>query len=247
MLLTGSSDGDPAREQELLESLCSRRVDGLLVVPTGSEQRYLLHDVEAGLPVVYIDRPVTGMRADVVRADSADGARTGVTHLLQHGHRRIGYLGRGLDVYTAAERYRGYCEALSAWQLPVDPSLVRLGLSTVEDARAAAEDLLTAAVPPTALFGGNNRLTAGAVVALQSRPDRPHSVALVGFDEFAFAALVKPAVTVVAQDAADLGRRAAELLFARLAGDDSPPRDVVLPTRLVPRGSGEIAAPSREA
>ena len=243
LLLTGSSDGDAAREQALLESLCSRRVDGLLIVPAGSDQRYLLHDIEAGLPVVYIDRPVEGMPADVVRADGAAGARTGVTHLLQHGHRRIGYLGRDPSMHTAAERYRGYCEALSAWQLPVDPALVRLGLNTIEDARVAGTELLAGADPATALFAGNNRMTAGAVLALQTA-ERRLTTALVGFDELPFATLLQPAVTVVAHDPAELGARAAELLFGRLEGDRSEPRDIVLETKLIVRGSGEIRPPS---
>jgi LacI family transcriptional regulator len=240
LLLTGSSGGEPVRERELLESLCARRVDGLIVVPTGADQRYLAHDIDAGLPLVYIDRPVEHMHADVVRADGAAGARIAVTHLLQHGHRRIGYLGRDPAMFTAAERYRGYTEALTAWQVPVEPELTRLHLGTIEDARLAAHALLTLADPPTALFGGNNRLTAGAVVALQSQPGLARSIALVGFDEFEFATLVQPAITVVAHDPAELGRCAAELLFARLAGDRTPPRTVILRTELIPRGSGEI-------
>jgi LacI family transcriptional regulator len=65
-------------------------------------------------------------------------------------------------------------------------------------------------------------------------------VALVGFDDIVLADIIRPGLTVVAQNPAGLGRRAAELLFARLDGYDGPPREEVLPTRLIPRGSGEI-------
>ena len=74
-----------------------------------------------------------------------------------------------------------------------------------------------------------------------SVPGRPAPVALIGFDEFALADKLTPPVTVVAQDPAAIGATAARLLFARIAGDTSSPRDVVLLTRLVARGSGEIA------
>ena len=65
----------------------------------------------------------------------------------------------------------------------------------------------------------------------------------MGFDEVALGDLIEPGVTVIAQDPVEIGRRAAELLFARIDGDDRPPVRIVLPTRLVTRGSGEIAAP----
>ena len=91
--------------------------------------------------------------------------------------------------------------------------------------------------PATALVTGNNRITVHVLRALAGGPDRP---ALVGFDDFELADLLDPPVTVVAHDAGALGKAAADLLFARLDGDNSPPRRVVLPVRLVPRGSGEV-------
>lgn len=84
-----------------------------------------------------------------------------------------------------------------------------------------------------------NLITVGAVRALQQL-GRQHNVALVGFDDVVLADLLQPPVTIVAQNPTTLGRSAAELLFGRLAGDRSPPRHIVVPARLVPRGSGEI-------
>jgi LacI family transcriptional regulator len=84
-----------------------------------------------------------------------------------------------------------------------------------------------------------NLITVGAVRALQQL-GRQHDVAVVGFDDVVLADLLQPPVTVVVQDPATLGRTAAELLFGRLAGDRSPRRHIVVPTRLVPPGSGEI-------
>ena len=97
--------------------------------------------------------------------------------------------------------------------------------------------MLSGATPVTALFAGNNRVTVTAVRALA---DRPRPVALIGFDDFELADLLRPGVTVVAQDPARLGRTAAELLFRRLEGIADPPRRVELPARLIARGSGEI-------
>jgi LacI family transcriptional regulator len=93
--------------------------------------------------------------------------------------------------------------------------------------------------PPTALFSGQNLITIGTVRALR-RLGRHRDVALVGFDDFPLADLLEPGVTVVAQDPAAMGRTAARALFERIDGDTGPPREFMIPTRLIPRGSGEI-------
>jgi LacI family transcriptional regulator len=85
------------------------------------------------------------------------------------------------------------------------------------------------------------------VIRALRRRGLQHRVALVGFDDFLLADLLEPAVTVIAQDPATLGRTAAELLFQRLDGDASPSRHVVVPTRLIPRGSGELPGPDRRS
>jgi LacI family transcriptional regulator len=101
-------------------------------------------------------------------------------------------------------------------------------------------DLFALAEPPTALFTAQNLITTAALHTLRTLGLRD-SVAVVGFDDFELADLLEPAVTVIAQDVAALGRTAAELLFARLDGDAAPYRRVIVPTRLIERGSGEIA------
>jgi LacI family transcriptional regulator len=129
----------------------------------------------------------------------------------------------------------------------------RLGLGVVEGlvvqdlheqqaVEQATRDLMTLAEPPTALFTAQNYVTVAAVRTLQAL-GLEQRVALVGFDDFPLAELVRPGVTVIAQDPDEIGRRAAAILFARLAGDDRPPRVDVVPTRLVVRGSGEIGPP----
>ncbi|ARF54255.1 LacI family DNA-binding transcriptional regulator [Streptomyces gilvosporeus] len=238
LLINGSSAEDPAREQELVLALCARRVDGLVVIPAGDDHRYLEPEIAAGVATVFVDRPAGRIDADTVLSDSFGGAREAVAHLIAHGHRRIGFIGDQPRIHTASERLRGYRAAMAAAGLPVEESWVAPGSTAPERVRAAAAAMLEGPAPVTALFAGNNRVTVTAVRVLRELP-RP--VALVGFDDFELADLVRPAITVVAQDAAELGRTAAGLLFRRLEGADDPPRRVVLPTRLIARGSGETA------
>jgi LacI family transcriptional regulator len=235
LVLAGSSDEDPARERELALAFCARRVDGLIVVPTHADHGYLAPELDAGVRAVFVDRPAVGVAADEVLVDNAGGARAAVEHLQRHGHRRIGFVGDSPDIFTARERLRGFREGLAG---RVDPALVAMGPHSEVSVRAALERLHALTPAVTAVVTGNNRMTVHVLRGLRSFPGwRP---ALVGFDDVELGDLLDPGLTVVEQDPAQMGRAAANLLFARLAGEKSPPRRVVLPTRLLPRGSGEL-------
>jgi LacI family transcriptional regulator len=225
----------------VVSAFCARRVDGLIVVPVAGSHRFLRDQQALGVKVVCADRPAENLAADTVLVDNRRGAYQAVRHLINQGHRRIGYLGDRDDIWAVRERYSGFNDAFAAEGLVPDPALVRHGLRSRLDAAAAAEAMMRLPVPPTALFASNDLVTMGTVDALYSARQRHGSVALVGFDEFALADKLNPPVTVVAQDPGAIGATAAQLLFGRIAGDTSPPREVVLLTRLVVRGSGEIA------
>ncbi|MEU9980655.1 LacI family DNA-binding transcriptional regulator [Streptomyces sp. NPDC050856] len=235
LLINGSSAEDPDREQELVLALCARRVDGLIVIPAGADHRYLEPEIEAGVATVFVDRPAGRIEADTVLSDSFGGARAGVAHLIAHGHRRIGFIGDQPRIHTAVERLNGYRAAMEDAGLAVEGAWVSLGSTEPARVRRAVTGMLTGDLPVTAIFTGNNRVTVTVVRALAAH-ERP--VALVGFDDIELADLL--GITVVAQDAAALGRTAAQRLFGRLEGQEGAPTRVVLETALVPRGSGEI-------
>lgn len=241
LVLAGSSDEDEAREQQLIAAFTTRRVDGLIIVPASHDHSYLLSERRAGTPMVFVDRPPAFLDADSVLTDNQAGVRLGLVHLIEHGHRRIGYLGDLMTITTAAERYRGYEAELRAREIPLDPRLVRLDVHGIEQAEAVTAELLALPDPPTALFASQNLLTIGASRALH-RLDLHHRIALVGFDDVLLADLLEPGITVIAQDPGEMGRQAAKQLFRRIDGDRSPSVHLVVPTRLITRGSGEIRA-----
>ncbi|MFH8884830.1 LacI family DNA-binding transcriptional regulator [Streptomyces californicus] len=235
LLINGSSAEDPEREQELVLALCARRVDGLIVIPAGDDHRYLEPEIKAGIATVFVDRPAGHVDVDMVLSDSFGGSREGVAHLIAHGHRRIGFIGDQPRIHTATERLRGYHAAMTDAGITVEDGWVSLGSTEPERVRTAAEEMLSGPEPVTALFAGNNRVTVTAVRVLAER-ERP--VALVGFDDIELADLL--GITVISQDAAAVGRTAAEHLFRRLDGADHATARVELPTTLIPRGSGEL-------
>jgi LacI family transcriptional regulator len=236
-VLTGSSDEDAARERELALEFCARRVDGLIVVPAGVQHGYLMPEIASGTPVVFVDRPPGDVLADTVLVDNLEGAAAAVVHLAAHGHRRIAFLGDSPNIFTATERLRGFREGCVKAGIPYDEKLVAMGPHTEAGVAATLRRMLGGRHPATALLTGNNRITVHVLRFLAGARKRP---ALVGFDDFELADLLDPPISVVALDPGTLGKSAAELLFARLDGDTSPPRRLVLPVHLVPRGSGEV-------
>jgi LacI family transcriptional regulator len=240
VVLIGSSNDSLKREQEVLSAFSARRVDGVILVPAAGNHRFLRAQQELGVKIVCVDRPADNLDADTVVVDNRRGAYLAIRHLIGHGHRRIGYLGDREDIWAVRERYAGFGEALAEEGIEPDPALIRHGLRGRSEAAEATAELLTGADSPTALFTSNDLVTMGAIDTMHGAA-RAAPVALVGFDEFALADKLTPPVTVVAQDPAAIGATAAQLLFARINGDTSPTRRVVLLTRLLIRGSGEIA------
>jgi LacI family transcriptional regulator len=242
MIFAGSVDEDPQRERALINAFTTRQADALVVVPASANQRYLAAEINAGTPVVFVDRPPVGVDADAVLVDNHAGAAEAVHHLVAHGHRDIAYLGDLRSIVTAQQRFQGYKEALSDHGIRPSPGHIVHDLHTEGDAERAALTLLSGQTPPTALFTSQNLVTIGAIRALRALA-RQDAVALVGFDDFPLADLLQPAVSVVAQDPSAMGRLAASLIFRRLDGEDWEPTTHLVATRLIRRGSGEIPGP----
>ncbi len=239
VVMTASIDEDHERERELVQGLVARRIDGLILMPSTRDLSWLDADRASGLVVVTVDRVPDHPATDGVVVDNRSAAKRAVSHLLAHGHRRIGFLGDLPHITTAVGRRDGYRDALqSAGVRPVQ-ALERLGLRSRDDARSAALAMLALPAPPTALFAARNVICEGALMALQQL-GLSSEVALIGFDEVAVAEMVEPQISVVRQDTYEVGTRAIDLLLARLDGDDSPVRVEVVPSTLVARGSGEI-------
>jgi LacI family transcriptional regulator len=243
LVFASSADEDGARERALAASFVAHRVDGLIIVPADGDQSYLANERRSGLAVVFVDRPPRFLDADWVASSNRPGAAAATSHLVAHGHRRIGFIGDVQAIHTAAERLAGYRDGLATAGIAFDEALVSVGVHSVEAAVEAVRGLLGAENPPTALFTAQNLITEGAVQALRAL-GLQRQVALVGFDDFPMADLLDPAVTVVAQDPKQIGELAAGILFRRLAGDRSPTTTIVVPTILITRGSGELQAPS---
>jgi LacI family transcriptional regulator len=211
------------------------------VPAAGTDHSYLARERDAGIALVFVDRPPAFLDADTVLSDNAEATSRAVAGFGERGHRRIAFLCDRIALYTAQARLQDYRQALNLLGIAEDSALVRADLSSPARTDQAVRDLFALADPPTALFSAQNLITIATLHTLRAL-GLHRTLALIGFDDLELADLLEPPVTVVAQDAAALGRTAAELLFARIDGDTSPSKRIIVPTTLIERGSGEIAA-----
>jgi LacI family transcriptional regulator len=230
-----ADNASEAEEAAGARTFLAMRAPGVIMTPVGTDASALL--ARNGVAVVEVDRQLATGPCDAVVIDNERGARDATAHLLAAGHRRIGLLVVDTSWTSDAGRLAGYRAAHEAAGTPLDERLiVRIGAQAQDtDARIAA--LLDVEVP-TAIFAANNLLAEHAWRVLRTRGLRlPGDVSLVGFDDVPWMEMVSPAITVVAQPAVEMGRRAAALLLRRLASPASEPAVERLQPSLLVRGS----------
>ena len=228
--------GSAADELEAAHTFAGLRVAGVIVTPVSAAGSGYLR--RYGVPVVEVDRQFAEDDCDAVVVDNRSCALAATEHLVSHGHRRIALLIDETDWTTGRERFAGYQAGLVAAGAPFDPRLVVSCGWDVEDARAAALELLQRRSRPTALFAANNLLAEGAWRAIAQLGLRiPSDVSLVAFDDAPWMSMVTPGVTAIAQDAGALGEAAVARLLDRIAEPTTPTATIVIPARLQVRGS----------
>jgi LacI family transcriptional regulator, fructose operon transcriptional repressor len=235
-VLLCNTDEDPDKEKLYLKLMQDENVAGIIFSPT---RQALAHfaDMKIDFPTVLVDRSLKNGDVDAVLLDNVTAAYELTLHLIEQGYQQIGII-LGAVGTTGEERRRGYEDALRDHGIVARTELIKDAQPKIESGRTATLELLELAHPPDAIFASNNLLTAGALQAIRERDLRiPHDIALVGFDEMVWAALVEPALTVMAQPTDDIGRTATELLLQRLANPNRPPRKVILQGQLRVRGS----------
>ncbi|MEO7745075.1 MAG: LacI family DNA-binding transcriptional regulator [Actinomycetota bacterium] len=240
-LISTSHGDDPAHQLTLVQTLVDRRVDALVVISAPGDVSYLQSEIDHGLVVVAVDRPLQGVSVDTITADNHLGAMLAVERLLRTGHRRIAAVGTDGRLWTVMERYRGYAAALQAAQIAVDPALVAMDCHDADAAMEAIDVMLALPQPPTALFAAQHR--AGRA-GIRSMLAAGLVLDLTVFDEVADPDLLVIAPTVVVEsDPVRLGSGAAAMALERLDGLRGAARSVVLtPTLQHPRAPSVMGA-----
>ncbi|RAU45530.1 MULTISPECIES: LacI family DNA-binding transcriptional regulator [unclassified Pseudomonas] len=238
MMLFADTHDDPVQELRVVEALHHRRVDGILLAPSSDPERAALGYLRThAIPTVLVDR-LAAEGFDQVGVENRASTQALVTHLIGHGHQRIGMIAGHRGLSTTEERIEGYQQALSDANLKFDDRLLVNGQSNSESARRAALSLLALPVPPTAIMAANNLMTIGAMQALREAGVQvPDQMALVGFDDFDWADFFLPRLSVIAQPVKALGERAVQLLLQRIDDPDGERQSERLPATLRIRNS----------
>lgn len=215
-------------ELRAVADLLTRRVDAILLAPSADASGAISHAEQQGVPVVLIDRG-SSAHLDQVFAESREPTATLVDHLAEHGHERIAMIGGRPGLSTTEERIKGYREGLRRNGIRFNKDLLVSGDSTDEGALAAFRTLMALPERPTGLVVGNNVMTLSVMRAARDAGIAvPGDLALVGFDDFPWADLFHPGLTVIAQPTDAMGREAANMVLTRLADPSRPVRRVVL-------------------
>ncbi|PZU35116.1 MAG: LacI family transcriptional regulator [Actinomyces sp.] len=238
--MLGSTDSDPDRERELMSLLAGLDVRGVIVTPSTSTLDNLAVLAGRGIRIVLMDHPPISEELPTVSGDDVAGARAAVAHLVELGHRRIGFVNGPLSVRQSIDRRDGVLAALS--EAGLDPAEVLREVEaasggqgyTADAGAVGAAELLRADPPPSALFCANDQLAIGAMREIRRRGLAiPDDVAIVGYDDVDIASELITPLTSVHVPMRDIGRAAADLLLA----DGSEARHVSFAPELVVRAS----------
>ena len=236
-----NTDEDVEKQERYIQLLLRRQVDGFLLVPASNATDTIRFIQQQRVPLVILDRQLTGVSVDIVRADSEGGAYDLTRHLIELGHRRIAILSGPETTSTSTQRVAGYQRALEDAHLNVDPALISYGRFYQDSGHERTVHLLALSPPPTAIFAANNFIAIGVMKALYGSGLRiPQDISVVGFDDLPPGLLVQPFLTVAAQPAYEMGYRGTKLLLERIGGKGpSSAQTIVLPTQLVIRQSSQ--------
>jgi LacI family transcriptional regulator len=236
-MLLCTTESDPEREEQYLNLLRAKQVDGVLVDGLVLPPDRIARFVRDGLPIVCLDRDVDSASVPLVQVDNRLGARKATEHLLSLGHRRIAHVAGSPELGISQERLGGYRDALAAAGIEPDPGLVAAGSFTEEGGHAATRALLAAA-EPTALFAANDLSAIGALSAIaEAGLEVPGDVSVVGFDDLRLSRFTTPPLTTIHQPGLEIARRATALLLDLAAGREPERRRYVLEPELVVRAS----------
>jgi LacI family transcriptional regulator, repressor for deo operon, udp, cdd, tsx, nupC, and nupG len=246
-LLVGDSREKWDEERAYLEEFRRRRADGIVRIPAVDDSGAKAARVVGEIPIVYADRlpRAKGRAVGCVGVDSVAAAEHATRYLLSLGHRRIGIIAGPQENRNSADRLEGYRRALRSASISLDKSLIRTGDNAFSSGHRQTMEVLSRFDRPTAIFCTNNMMALGALQAIQELQLRcPKEISLLGFDDFEWATLLRPALTMIRQPAREIGATAARTLIEHIEGRLRGSGTHTLPTQLILRGSCSPPAPA---
>jgi LacI family transcriptional regulator len=244
-LIVCDSDEDIDKEMSHAQVLLQRRVDGMIVSPTASQEGIDSKAVKMisehnNIPLVLIDRLVPGVKVPAILGDNVGGAFEATKYLLELGHKHVGIIVGRKTLGSMTARVEGYRRAMALGGVVFHDSLIVDAMDVgVQGGYDAAQHLLASNSPPTAIIAMNNLLVVGLLNAVRERGLRiPRDISIIGWDDFDAARHLRTPLTMVDQPAQTMGTMAAEHLLRLMSGESvDQPLEVLLRCNLIRRES----------
>lgn len=217
-----NTDSSEEKEAEYISNLIAKKVDGLILVPCGSEcRKEHLIPRKYGVPMVLLDRKLKGLHAECgVYSDNQYAAFRSCEILFQHGAKRIAFISGPMNVSSSIERLEGYQTAILQYQADASPDLIRTGDYTVESGYNAVIEMERAGIEYSAILAANDLMAFGALNALKELSYRvPDEKELIGFDNILYSRYCAPPLSTIQQPTAEMGALAVNLLLRRIQGE----------------------------
>lgn len=223
------------QEQDKIGLLCEKCVDGIIIIPATAEGRHYKQPKKQGIPVVLADRLVSNFEADAVLVDNINGSYSVIEYLINHGLRRIGFIGGDITLTSAGERYEGYKRALQDYCVPIEKEIVKFGDFHVQSGYNLMKEMMLLEDPPEHIFISNYFMHVGATKFLLENKDKlKKPVYIASFDDMELSSILGFCSVRVAQPVMEIGSRAAQLLLSRIDREELPmPQIVRLKTSFV--------------
>ncbi|MEH2548947.1 LacI family transcriptional regulator [Bradyrhizobium sp. AZCC 2262] len=233
--IVADAGNDASQQIAFVDRLLNQRVDGLILATVSRDDALVGHCLERGLPVVLVNRSEASDRVPSVVSDDAKGMALAVDHLVSNGHRAIAHIAGPLDTSTGLLRRDGFVQAMA--QHGLTGAIEQAALYSREAGEAAAHALL-GSHHVSAIVAANDLLALGVLIALrQLGQNCPEGISVIGHNDMPLMDVVSPPLTTIRIEHRDMGRNAARLLLDALEQRDTTPRHIVLPPKLVVRGS----------
>lgn len=226
-------------EENLLQIMLDRKVDGLIISPVGLEVSHLRSISQKNIPIVLLDRYFPDLNIPFVTSDNYQGSIEAVSMLIENGHTRIACIQGLRNTSPNNDRVKGYIDAHKKHDLPIDKNLIVGDSFGEENGYIETKLLLKQNILPTAIFAVSNLISLGAIRAIAEEGLKiPNDISMISFDDQPYSSFLSTPMTTVSQQSTQIGQIAIKLLIDQIeSGRQLEPKGIFLPTKLVIRDS----------
>ncbi len=235
-IILANTQRDYQKEEEAINLLLAKRVDGLLITPVQDRDDDIKKLIEANIPFVIVGRDFENIEVDAVYNNEVKGGFLSTEYLIKQGHKRIALINGFLHKSPAKGRLEGYKKALNKYRIPLDESLISVGDINIEDGYERTKQMLEKNLDFTAIFAYNDMMAFGAMQAVKEKGLRiPEDIGLVGYDDIPFSSLISPSLTTIKLKKQELGIESVMLLLSHINGNREKPKKIMLDVDIIVR------------